>query len=311
MKHVWLLAAFVVVAGCVSSGDPTSTGTSPSATVSTPAPGADTGGIKVTVTTTELEPVTAAQVVLADTEFSVLTDNAGVAQFTGLNPGSYTVLAAKPGYQSVQDKGRLVDVLAGEESDVKLTLDPVPVINAQNSYHTTLPFTGFMSCGVEGEPGRVLGRSTPCGQWLNPGGIQVGDPNHKTRFPWSIESLEILGIVVEAEWQPTTGVSGQQLRAVITHQIDCAATCLWQNAILTFGGPSPLQGSVLEGADHRITKRLGEDPAQYPRTVYAEMGAYCQTNCTGAQVVFQQDFDMWVTAFYGSEPPAAFSARQP
>jgi hypothetical protein len=215
---------------------------------------------------------------------------------------------AKPGYTAQQDKGKLVDVKAGETSEVKMVLNPVVLVDATNSYHNTFPFRGFMSCGLEGAPGTGIGRNTACGHYLNPGGVQLGDPNHRTRFLWPLDSPQITGVVVDAKWTPATGATGTQLRLVVTHKIECAATCLWQDTVLNVGGPSPVHGVLLQGDEGKITKKFGTDPKTYPKNGYFETGAYCQTNCQGAQVVFQQSFDKWLTAFYGVEPPADFNA---
>ncbi|HLE47129.1 MAG TPA: carboxypeptidase-like regulatory domain-containing protein, partial [Candidatus Thermoplasmatota archaeon] len=101
-----------------------------------------TGSIEVTVVTSELQPVAQAEVVLFGTAFAAYTDEAGIVTFTGLEPGNYTVVAAKPGYKAVQERGRAIDVLSDDPAEVRLTLDPVQVATAENSYHKTIPFTG-------------------------------------------------------------------------------------------------------------------------------------------------------------------------
>src|SRR5687768_1285662 len=108
MNRILLLATIVVLAGCLESAGPTTTSFSNGAATSAPPVSAtttaaaavttdETGAISVTVTTTELEPVDAAQVTIADTEHSAFTDAAGTANFNELAPGAYTVLVAKPG----------------------------------------------------------------------------------------------------------------------------------------------------------------------------------------------------------------------
>jgi hypothetical protein len=186
------------------------------------------------------------------------------------------------------------------------------VIDATNSYYTTLPFVGFIACAVEGQPGFVIGRTTLCGHWLNPGGVSISDPNDKSLFRWTIDSIQIQGIVLEGKWTPATSMTGQQLRMTVHNSYVCsAATCLSNGWDLNVGGFSPIKGQLLEGAERRITKKYGEDPATYPKQVWTETLSYCGTNCTGMMVVFQQSFNKYLTAFYGIEPPAGFTALPP
>jgi hypothetical protein len=322
MRAALLVATVLVASGCLAGGEPlvestsnpqTTRGSAPpvvaTTTADAAAPGEDTGSVSVTVTTTELQPVGAAQVTIAQTELSAFTDTAGVAIFNGVAPGTYTVLVAKPGYQAQQDKGRVVEVAAGEVAEVKMVLNPIEVIDAATGYHSTFPLRGFISCAIEGQDGIVLNRATPCGDYIQPGGVQIGDPNHKSRFAITIDSVKVLALVVEGKWQPATGFTAQQLRMLVTHQLTCtAATCIWNDAAINVVGRSPLHGVLLDGADRKIVKRWGEDPAAYPKTVYAETGAYCKSNCTGVQIVFQQSFEKFVTVFYGREPPAGYTA---
>jgi hypothetical protein len=318
---VMILVSALALAGCVDGGpELSSVSSSPAASsappirASTTAPAAaateESGSLSIQVLTTELAPVAAAQVTLADTTLAEFTDEAGQVTFNELTPGTYTALVAKPGYRAQQDKGRLAEVQAGEITEIKLTLDPIPVVDATTSYYTTIPLDGFIGCAFEGAPG-TIGYTTYCGRGLQTPAGHIKDPNDKTLFTVLIDNVQIQSVVLEGNWVPATGVTGQQLRMIWAAGLSCGATnsCLMtNNAHINVGGRSPLYGIDHEGEKKKLTGRFGEDPAKYPAKSYVEARAYCTTDCTGAAVVFQQGFKVWITMFYGKEAPADFRA---
>lgn len=316
---LWIVG-LALLAGCVDSGGgaPNSSATptpggpplTATAKASSAIAGEETGAISVLVVTTELQPVPTAQVLLADTEFSAFTDAAGAVTFNDVAPGTYTALAAKPGYNPREDKGRVVDVVAGEVAEVKLTLDPVPVTQAESAYYATTPLSGFIGCGIEGAPGTV-GWATYCGRGLQTPVGTIKDPNDKTLFEVLIDNIQIRSVVLEGHWVPNNDLTGPQLRMIWAAQLQCGATgsCLnTANAHINVGGHSPLYGVDHEGTSQRLTNRFGQDPVKYPSKSYVETRAYCQTNCTLVGVPLQQEFDVWITMFYGKEASPEFRA---
>lgn len=257
----------------------------------------------VVVVTKELVPVAMAQVVLASTNFTAFTDAAGSAVFERLEPGPYTVLAAKPGYQSPHAKGRVVDVLAGQSVEVRLQLDPEAIVSKGSLYHSTFPFTGFIACSVQVNP---TAAQNPCGrQTVAP------DANGGSMHEWTTDSLLVQTVVMEAAWSPNVGALPFELNFVAYRFKVCpnAATCAPDDAMFGVHGPSPLYGVVREDPTNNLTKRLGSDPTTYPRRHYAETSVWCPNGACPASIVVQQKYEAWVTLFYGEQAPAGWSVR--
>lgn len=166
------------LAGCADSTTTTAPGAGGGAS-ETMAPTASTGAILVRVVTSELQAVEKAQVVLGGTDKALLSGPDGTAQFSELEPGAYTVVVAKPGYAAREPKGKLVNVVAGEVLEAQMGLDPQVVANAENTYHNTFPFVGFLTCTVQVYPfaAQTCGRQSV-----------VGDPNGKSHHAFTIDT---------------------------------------------------------------------------------------------------------------------------
>lgn len=292
-----LLLGAVFFAGCADAG--------PSASTLAPDPGksqdpaAETGSIRVSVLSSELQPIQGAQVVLAGTDHQALTSADGTVQFTDLLPGPHTVAAAKPGHQPRQPKGVLVTVEAGQVHEVSLQLDPELVASAENTYHTTFPFTGFLSCTVQVYP---LAAQT-CGRQ----GV-VSDPNGKSNHAWKADSVLAQTLVVEVAWEPTIGATPFQLSFMSFRERSCSATsCGFNENFYTAHGSDPIYGVVREDSTRNLTKRLSPDATKFPRDLYSETLVYCPPPACYASVVVQQKYNAWVTLFYGEQAPEGWS----
>lgn len=318
-----VVLSVLLTAGCVdaangSTGSTASSSTSnaPPLSASAAAPNAaateSLGALSVTVLTTELVPVSAAQVTISDLDRNEFTDEAGVATFNALEPGDYTVLTAKPGYRALQDKGRVVEISSGEVTETRLTLDPIPTFDAGSAYQVSLPFTGFIGCALEGWQGPGgIGYTTYCGRGVQTPAGHIKDPNDQTLFEVPIENIQIQSVVAEAAWQPNNPVTSPQVRLIWATGIQCGTggSCLMtSNQKINVGGVSPLQGSYHEGSQANFSSRFPADAAAYPVSTYVEIRAYCDTNCTLLGVSFQQEVDIWASTFYGKPAPDGFSA---
>lgn len=143
--RVWTVACLVValvLAGC--SGDP-----KPSSTDGAPEPEFDveatdtTGVIRGIVVDTAIRPLAGVLVNLT-TGPSMTTGDDGAFGFEGLEPGTYFIHAAKPGFSSTQAS---TDVVAGVDAPemLKVQLIPDPV---QQPYIESYSFQGFLNFGA-------------------------------------------------------------------------------------------------------------------------------------------------------------------
>lgn len=258
------------------------------------------GGIGVLVITPEFEPIRGAQVLLADLDVSVTTGADGRANFTALAPGDYTVVAGKPGYTPSQERGKVVAVVADAQAEVTLELVPIPVVTAEQAYHETLIFNGFISCSVETIRVAVLANRSQCGKGVAVGGMNYGaDPNENASHPWEVENRQIESIVIEAQWEPTVDALGNQLYFATQSAYTCyAASCQYSNEIGGVGGSSPLYKVIHDGVGEEIVGHLEEDPEKYPVVLWTAGRTYCPDGCY-VTASFQQRYDLWVSAFYG------------
>lgn len=301
-----LLATAIVLtlAGCTGTNDDARTAASPSAGEAAATSTPDTGALRITVTTRELVPVVGAQVLLDETDLALFSGDDGVALFEALEPHGYTVLVAKPGFRSFEERGRVVDVLAGETVEAKMTLEPLPV--AQTSYYLTVPFRGFASCSYSA----AGTASSPCGRGVTVGGATVNDTNDRSTHQFWIDNMQLSGIVLEAAWQPTVGVFAEEMFISLSKAISCTAAgiCGPDGQLSGAGGPSPIryQWPTLAATTQPATS-FGADASAFPAPAWAAVRAYCPSGCT-ATVTFQQPYDAYATAFYGENIPSGWSA---
>ena len=313
---LWLIVA-ILLGGCVG-GEPT--GSSPKAATDGPPIGAaeeapepvpteDTGALAVTVLTSEVQPVGAASVTLTGTSQRAHTDLYGRATFNGLQPGSYTILAAKPGYRTVQDRGRIVDIRAQEITSVKLTLEPVALVTADTSYHRSHPFKGFIACGTEVRPPAIAAQSFPCGRGVSYSGQTVGrDPNDNSTHPFALDNVQVQAWLLESRWTPSQAALGSKLFFRIGRGLTCSGTnCNWERLADQVVGGSPLRWLRLEGPQKNITRYFGSEPKNYPTTLITDVRVACGDTPPCAAAMVQQNYVAYLTVFYGKEPTPDFS----
>jgi len=111
---------FLLVSGCVGTSGSSSQVPPPATAEKTD----DTGGIEGTVVDDELVPISKAQVGLAQRNASTQTGEDGGFAFSRIEPGAYTIVAARLGYFEAYKQ---VTVIAGEITKVQLTLDRIPI----------------------------------------------------------------------------------------------------------------------------------------------------------------------------------------
>lgn len=166
----WILGAALVASGCVG-GEANSPAAAPGAPSGQPITGAETGVLNVLVADDSLAPIEGAQVGLLEAKMEAATDDAGRAVLAELDPGTYTAVAQKLGYESSAKK---VQITAGQATEVVFQLVSLPAVEA---YHNTFIFRGHITCGA----GLIVVRLiTVCGTTGTgtPAGNLTVDPNH-------------------------------------------------------------------------------------------------------------------------------------
>lgn len=274
---------------------PTAPPVRPEGAAPIPEPTQDTGAMVVLVVSSEYEPVPTAQVVLAHTEFMQFTDAEGRAVFNNLTPAKYTALAAKPGFTAREDKGKLVEVAAGEITETMLTLEERPKVTKEQSYHSSVPLDGFISCSLVVN---VLNYNrTLC----------RGGPNDNPSHPWEVENPHVQTLIMEATWDPTIEVAGARLLFATYSSLTChEELCSEQSIFMKGVGDDGVYVALYEGPKKAITDVLGDSADAYPKFIVTQSEAYCDNPC--ATVVFEQSYSGWASAFYGGPAPAGWSA---
>ncbi|MBI2077407.1 MAG: carboxypeptidase regulatory-like domain-containing protein [Euryarchaeota archaeon] len=145
MRSAFLVAGLLVAAswaGCVSDeGEPKSS-SSPTTEAPPPTVTVETGSLAGTVTDDEGLPLPGAEVVIAQPAREAETDAGGAFTFNELDPGTYTVVAQKLGFESNAKK---VEVRAGEVTNATFQL--APVVFANESYTLTIPKVAMFHYG--------------------------------------------------------------------------------------------------------------------------------------------------------------------
>lgn len=315
----------LVLAGCLGGGDsgdtvsydPAATkdgsATAPSSADPVEAP-EGTGSVAVLVVTSEFEPVSGAQVLLADTERAAYTDTEGRAAFSGIEPDSYTVLAAKPGYRAIEDEGKLVEVVEGETVEVSLHLDPVEVVSEDNSYQKSVNMQGFIACSFDSN---LIGYTSYCSRGLAVNGQEIWrDPRDNSTHPWEIDNIQVQSIVVETRWEPSAQALGTDMAVRTDATLSCDVYhCSTKGTIGGQArddqdngearGSSPLYTIVHEGNENNITEVVGEDAELYPATVWTVARAWCD-DCP-MNLLINHQYESWASSFYGAPAPEGWS----
>jgi hypothetical protein len=144
-----ILAALVLLglAGCAGPAAPAAGG--PGSVTEAPLPSAEapvanetSGAIAGTVVDDEQQPIPGVSILLLETQAETHSDAVGQFTFNGLEAKTYTLAAAKFGYEQVT---RRVDVRLQETTTVTLAL-PTLVI-PDEPYHVSVPHTSHMHLG--------------------------------------------------------------------------------------------------------------------------------------------------------------------
>ncbi|MBI2077021.1 MAG: carboxypeptidase regulatory-like domain-containing protein [Euryarchaeota archaeon] len=138
------LVCAIAIAGCVGSSPPANVSSSaPPTSAAAATADVSTGAISGRVIDDEVRPVPKASVIVAETKAETETDAEGKFTFNELQPGKFSVLVQKLGYESA---GVKVEVRAGEVAEANIALKPVVI--ASEAYSSVQPKTALMHVGV-------------------------------------------------------------------------------------------------------------------------------------------------------------------
>jgi hypothetical protein len=190
-----LLAVLPALAGCASKA--------PAAV----APTAAQGFLDGVVVTSAIVPIAGAAVTLDGVALNATSDKAGAFRIGPLEPGSYQVHAAAPGYAPAVTTA---EVKASVPNRVNVVLQAVSLDVA---YSQTMKFDAYIECSYGGQAGGVPLGGFPC-----IGIIDLTTGQHFStdvwRFRFDISAPGFKGLVVEetAVEQPTSHIISFNLR---------------------------------------------------------------------------------------------------
>jgi hypothetical protein len=312
--------AILLLAGCVS-GQPEAAkeNANPDDVAPSNAPDAKatdaTGAIDVRIQDDERNPIPKALVEVAATGLVRLTDDAGRASFNGLEPKKYTLLVSKTGYRNPDEKGRILDVKAGEVNQVEITLLALAIVTEETSYYEVEPMQGFIACSVGFY---FLGEWNQCGRGVNVSGTTYfRDPNDNSTHVWTIDNPQYTAWHMEGLWTPTNSALGTNLRTVVYGYLSCnnAVSCVYMESFGSRAGPSPLRWLTEEGTGTNITNRIGKE-AKFPHHMEIEVRPSIHSLVPGTapathSIMYQQRYDLYMSVFYGMPHPAGYTALPP
>lgn len=288
-EAILVASAFVAIAlaGCAGGdGDAAST-EGPSG----PADVDDNAGTVIgLVQDDELSPVANATVAIVDAGAEAVTDSSGTFRLANVPAGAHTVFVQKLGFESI---GKSVAVLAGQTTEVTITLEPLPV---EEPHHETFQQTKKVDWGVRVVP--------------FVGGIAGGDQS------WDYETSDRTDVMndmfIEMEWDGTQALAGGMRLRV---EVDGEANDL-DFTFCVLEGKSPLTCHTgASASEDNITMIIDNDHSDCPGddTCEIQWRGFTGTGNTGQDadfgVMLDQEFTVYTTHFYRQIMPPGFSAR--
>lgn len=287
-KWVALLLAGIALAGCADSGgtpqEEDTTGLDDELVATD-----DTGIIRGIVVDAAIVPVEGVRITIDAAGLETTTNAAGEFGFQGLEPGTYFLDAERLGYLPVQQS---TDVQAGVEKPplVRILMERDKTFNP---YSTTQYYKGFYECGSSvvvlcGAP-NILTGSQVTSDTSTPTIFFDGPPTFvQTEMVW--ESSQALSRALYFEMEALTGCDAPPGETLLANA----------------EGESPIRARANETVLEVGTIGVGDCGIYH--SVFsgdASDGAACVPGvlCAGVGVSLQQDFEWFITGFYGYEPP--------
>jgi hypothetical protein len=282
----------LALAGCLGGGGEADGGPDDPAAPSKPVDqDAAKGQILGIVVTDESQPIRGVEIATTPSEYKATSDEGGHFVIPNVEPGTYTLLANRLGFQSYATK---VEVVAGQAVEKTIQLTALAI---KESYHETFPFRGVHQCTFS-----IVVWVSPCdypytavyytalGQGVNLS--QYGAPAeplaNKWRYNTKLDNFTS-GIVSELSWQYTSAASQRMMLVVSCAKYDPVLdTCSGWSKDAEGTSPVRLAWTLPKGQDLFMTR------------VYLPF--------FDVQVAIDQKFDVYHTVFWGDEPPEKFSA---
>lgn len=284
-----LVGLAVLVAGCADSpskAEPQELGSNTSVTVS-----ATTGGIRGVVVDDAIRPLSGVLITLelGDADRNVTTPDDGTFTFSGLEPGTYFVSAARFGYSSSQQS---VEVIANDPEPPVLKMQLLRDAT-QVAYVSEQQFTGFILCtssvvAMCGAP-NVVSNVLLCPEF----NICLGNVTDDT-FGFDLYyEPHALFIQSEVVWDSTQPLSTQ-----LSLQMETITGCpddKYNAYNVVIAGDSPLMNFAT--ADDVEAAAIGGTCSIFHSLFSGD------TAGTPLGFTVQQRFDVYSHAFYGFLPP--------
>jgi hypothetical protein len=292
--------------------------------------GPTTGSLLAVVMTPELKPIQGA-IVRVD-HHQIGTDETGSARVDALGPGSRVIEVSKPGFRTAKQG---VAIVAGEESrtDVKLLPSPDPPQtgpdgneSAPQAYPEVFHYRGYFDCSatyliitgdcllvadtVVGEAFGAVNQTPP----LQPGNATA--EKFVLDFPLDFDWKTV---VAEMYWDATT-LAGEKMTFALepAEAPEDGHAAKYARA----EGGSPLRMRIEPGVPHEnATASADGDAPDMPNPHGGEVlrtRSYVQgelhrpggTGFLGVGAAANQQFDVYITVFYGAAAPADYSIAE-
>jgi hypothetical protein len=295
-----LILVTLVFAGCV--GDSGSSTSDKTETTIAPRPIADdsTGSLTGIVTDDSVNPIKGAEVGLVGTELSALTDDGGRFTINTIEPGEYTLVANKLGYESVTKR---VTVIASEVAEAKIALEAIAI---ETPYHNTVPLKGMWTLAVAA----IV--AVP-----NTGAVPTHGDEHRFQFDvdkdWNTTIIEVSFKFSNAGSSTTPGA---WFNSVATPKGKTSGTPTGE----VFGKTSPVRAELHPGQPYinPAGKPIGRDYPEgaYHHSSYAfpvgllsdeTSAATAPSQSRGVGTSIGQSFEVYASMFYFEAPPPGFS----
>lgn len=293
MGSRWLAAVLVVLAGLAGCAGKASDADGPAA-----APG--TATLRGVVVDDAIRPVAGARIDVDGAPGNGTTAADGLFEVPGLQPGAHVLRAAKAGYA---DAVTQVDLRAGEDPPaVKLVL----LADASSlAYAEVQKIDGYVECGTDTFNSHFaacgtgnVGSFIACAQ----AGVCQGNVSSDRYIVIQRFDRTPTFLVVEVAWEATQSLGTSLavwLGSATQEQLKFYPETpdVWN----TTEGPSPLYGTM--NGTMLVDSGIGDDSWFLAQVFAGDAG---QTGPAALGVVLQQRFEMFLTAFYGYEPPATW-----
>lgn len=295
----------IAFAGCVGGAESAAPEAGASSTVDA---GSGTGSvveggaIEGRVLDDELNALPAAQVALLNTTVQAITDESGAFKILGVAPGTYSLVAAKLGYES---RALKVLVEPGQTSYVNLTLAALPTGEVYYStFHRTELIDCMMHLGIW-----VSACSYPYtavyltahqnGVNLSQYGVPDDIQENRVRFNISL-GFGVEEVVSEMIWTANTPASDLLMLRTCKMDYDPVIDDCTQHGIAS--GMSPLR------FDWKVPN--ADRPAQPGETKWA-MSLIWPAFDEDPGVILEQKVDVYHTSFFGGKAPDDWSVLPP